>query len=216
MSKLILLRHLQSQWNLENRFTGWVDIPLSENGIKSADETAVRLSPEKIDVVYTSPLQRNKNTTELVLNSLGKNFSFINPGEKMNLPKNNIPIFVTPALNERNYGTLQGLEKEEMKKKYGEDQIHKWRRSFDEAPPKGESLKDVLNRVEPIYENCILEDLKEEKNVLVVASHNSLRALVKCIEKISDQDIINLELPTGTIVEYEFDDSLTLKSKKNL
>jgi 2,3-bisphosphoglycerate-dependent phosphoglycerate mutase len=177
---------------------------------------AERLSSEKIDVAYTSPLQRNKNTTELVLRNLGKDFSFINPGENIDLPPSKIPIFVTPALNERNYGILQGLEKEEMKKKYGDDQIHRWRRSFDQAPPKGESLKDVLNRVKPIYENCILSDLREEKNVFVVASHNSLRALAKCIEKITDQDIVNLELPTGTIIEYEFDGSLVLKGKKNL
>ncbi|MFC1789555.1 2,3-bisphosphoglycerate-dependent phosphoglycerate mutase [Patescibacteria group bacterium] len=205
MSKLILLRHLQSKWNLENRFTGWVDIPLSKNGVDSAGQVAKKLSEEKIDVVYTSPLVRNKDTASLILKNLGEKVVFINPGEKISSKEDSLPIFVSPALNERNYGELQGLDKDEMKKKYGEEQIHQWRRGFDQTPPKGESLKDVLKRVLLLYQNCIEEDLKEGKNVLVVASHNSLRALVKHIEQISEQDIINLEIPTATVIKYEFE-----------
>jgi 2,3-bisphosphoglycerate-dependent phosphoglycerate mutase len=189
MSKLILLRHLQSQWNKENRFTGWTDVPLSEEGIKSAKEVAGKLASFKIDKVYTSPLIRNKETVSLILENLGKK---------------DLPIIIDKALNERNYGKLQGLNKDEMKKKYGEEQIKLWRRSWDEAPPEGESLKDVFDRAVPFYKKYIEKDLKEGKNVLVVASHNSLRALVKYLEKIPDKDIINLEIPPGSLKEYDF------------
>ena len=188
MAKLILLRHLQSQWNLENRFTGWTDIPLSEGGIENAKEVARKLSGIQINVVYTSPLKRNKDTVSLVLKHLGLE---------------DLPVVVNKALDERNYGELQGLNKDEVKKQYGEDQVKLWRRSWDQAPPGGESLKDVFKRTVPFYEKYIEKDLKAGKNVLVVASHNSLRALVKQLEKISDKEIINLEIPTGSIKEYE-------------
>src|SRR4030043_913390 len=164
MSKLILLRHLQSQWNKENRFTGWTDVSLSEEGIKSAKEVAGKLAGFKIYKVYTSPLIRNKETVSLILENLGKK---------------DLPLVVDKALDERNYGKLQGLNKDEMKKKYGEKQVKLWRRSWDQAPPEGESLKDVFDRAVPFYKKYVEKDLKERKNVLVVASHNSLRALVK-------------------------------------
>lgn len=189
MAKLILLRHLQSQWNLENKFTGWTDVPLSEGGIENAKEVAQKLSGIQIDVVYTSPLKRNKDTVSLVLK---------------NLALEDLPVVVDKALDERNYGELQGLDKDEVKKQYGEDQVKLWRRSWDQAPPGGESLKDVFERAVPFYEKHVEKDLKTGKNVLVVASHNSLRALVKHLEKISDKDIINLEIPTGSIRQYDF------------
>lgn len=189
MAKLILLRHLQSQWNKENRFTGWTDVPLSEEGIKSAPEVAQKLADEKIDIVFTSPLERNRETVSLILENLGKG---------------NLPVIIDKALNERNYGKLQGLNKDEIKKQYGEEQVRLWRRSWQEAPPEGESLKDVFARAVVFYKEHIEKELKEGKNVLVVASHNSLRALVKYLEKISDEDIINLEIPTGSIREYNF------------
>ena len=191
MIKLVFVRHGQSIWNLENIFTGWTDVPLSEEGIDSAKEVAGKLSGVRIDVVYTSPLKRNKGTVSLILEHLGLE---------------DLPVIVDKALDERNYGELQGLDKEEVKKQYGEDQVRLWRRSWDQAPPGGESLKDVFERVAPFYEKNIEKDLKSGKNVLVVASHNSLRALVKHIEKISDEDIINLEIPTGSIKEYEMGD----------
>jgi 2,3-bisphosphoglycerate-dependent phosphoglycerate mutase len=187
MSKLILLRHIQSQWNKENRFTGWTDVPLSKEGIGSAEEVAGKLVGFKIDKVYTSPLIRNKETVSLILKNLGKK---------------DLPVVIDKALDERNYGKLQGLNKGEVKKQYGEEQVQLWRRSWNQAPPGGESLKDVYKRVIPFYRKYIERDLKEEKNVLVVASHNSLRALVKYIEKISDKDIAGFEMPTGTIKEY--------------
>lgn len=189
MAKLILLRHLQSQWNKENRFTGWTDIPLSKEGIESAEEVAGKLSGFKIDKVYTSPLIRNKETVSLILKNLGKE---------------DLPVVADKALDERNYGKLTGLNKDEVKKQYGEERVRAWRRSWDEAPPGGESLKDVYERTVPFYQKYVEKDLKEGKNVLIVASHNSLRALVKYLENISDEDIINLEIPTGSIKEYNF------------
>ena len=188
MAKLILLRHLESQWNKENRFTGWTDVPLSKEGIESAKEVAAKLAGFKIDKVYTSPLIRNRETTRLILE---------------NLNKTNLPIVTDKALDERNYGKLQGLNKDEVKKQYGEEQVKLWRRSWNQAPPEGESLKDVYGRVVPFYKKYIEKDLKQGKNVLVVASHNSLRALAKHIGNISDEDIMNLEIPAGTIIEYE-------------
>lgn len=189
MAKLILLRHLLSQWNKENRFAGWSDIPLSEEGIKSAQETAVKLAAFKIDKVYTSPLIRNKETVALILKNLGRN---------------NLPTIIDKALNERNYGKLQGLNKDEIKKQYGAQKVHLWRRSWDIAPPGGESLRDVYQRAVPFFKKYVEKDLKEGKNVLVVASHNSLRALVKYVEKISDENIADVEIPYAGLKIYEF------------
>ena len=226
MPKLILLRHLESQWNKENRFTGWTDVPLSEEGIKSAKEVAGKLAGFEIDKVYTSPLIRNKETVSLLLENLGKvkedksSSSATEPrprkagrgeGEKevrlfdfANAWVKDVPIVIDKALDERNYGKLQGLNKDEVKKQYGEEQVKLWRRSWDQAPPRGESLKDVFDRAVPFYQKYIEKDLNEGKNVLVVASHNSLRALVKYLENISDEEIINLEIPTGSLKEYNF------------
>lgn len=189
MAKLILLRHLLSQWNEENRFTGWTDIPLSKEGIESAKKTAEKLAGFGIDKVYTSPLIRNRETTSLILANLGKG---------------DLPIIVDKALNERNYGDLQGMNKDEAKIKYGQEQVRLWRRSWNDAPPGGESLKDVYGRAVPFFKKYIEQDLKNGKNVLVVASHNSLRALVKYLENISDKDIINLEIPYAGLKEYNF------------
>ncbi len=189
MAKLILLRHLQSQWNKENRFTGWTDIPLSKEGIESAKKVAQKLKNFKIDKIYTSPLIRNKETVFLILKELNKK---------------DLPLVINKALDERNYGKLQGLNKEEVKKKYGPKQVHLWRRSWNQAPPNGESLKDVYNRAIPFYKKNIEKDLKQGKNILVVASHNSLRAIIKYIEKISDKDIADVEIAFAGSKEYEF------------
>jgi len=196
MPKLILLRHLKSQWNKENRFTGWTDIPLSKEGIKSAKETAMKLTGRPIDKVYTSPLFRNKETVALILD---------------NLDKKDLPLVIDKALDERNYGKLQGLNKDEAKKEFGEEQVRLWRRSWDIAPPEGESLQDVFQRTTPFFKNRIEADLKEGKNVLVVASHNSLRAIVKYIEKISDKDIIDFEIPFAGLLEYDFQNGIYKK-----
>jgi len=197
MAKLLLLRHLQSQWNLENKFTGWTDVPLSQEGIESAKETAEKLAGFKIDKVYTSPLIRNRKSVSLILEKLGKD---------------NLPIVVDKALDERNYGKLQGLNKDEVKKKYGEEKVHLWRRGWDAAPPGGESLKDVYKRTTAFYQKHIEKDLKEGKNVLVVASHNSLRAIIKHVEKISDQDIVKVELAYGELRVYDFNNKCYTKN----
>lgn len=189
MAKLFLQRHLKSQWNLENKFTGWTDVPLSQEGIDSAKGTAEKLAGLSIDKVYTSPLIRNKETTSLILKNLGEE---------------NLPVVVDKALDERNYGELQGLNKDEVKLKYGEEQVRLWRRSYDVAPPGGESLKDVCQRTTPFFKENIEKDLKEGKDILVVASHNSLRAIVKYVENVPEEEIINVELPFGALVKYEF------------
>jgi len=217
MAELFLLRHLQSQWNLENRFTGWVDIPLSKNIDESQiKELAEKISSEKIDIIYTSSLMRNKSTVCKIYQYIKDRYPlFIHfqgeMKERANFNRyekeNYIPVFVDKALNERYYGDLQGMNKQEMMNKYGAEKVRLWRRSFDIAPPgNGESLADVCERVIPFYENYIKKDLERGKNVLVVASHNSLRALVKHIENISDEEIINLEISTGELKNIIFRD----------
>lgn len=203
MAKLILLRHLKSQWNLENRFTGWVDVPLAKGEEKKAKEIAKKIFKFKIDRIYTSPLFRNMNTVAELFTVSKKYpiFVHLDRGKTQNwshykeINKDGLPVFVSEKLNERYYGKLQGLNKAATMKKYGKEKVRLWRRSYTVAPPGGESLKDVVKRTTPFYKKFIEKDLRKGKNVLVVASHNSLRAIVKYVEKISDQDIINLEIP---------------------
>jgi 2,3-bisphosphoglycerate-dependent phosphoglycerate mutase len=190
MAKLFLLRHLKSQWNKENKFTGWTDVPLSQEGVESAKDISKGLEGFKIDKIYTSPLARNKETVSLILKILGVETA---------------PVVFDKALDERNYGELTGLNKDETIEKYGAEKVRLWRRSYNIAPPGGESLKDVCDRAVPFFKNYVEKNLKEEKNVLVVASHNSLRAVVKYIENISDENIVDLELPFGALIKYEFD-----------
>jgi len=224
MPKLILLRHLKSQWNLENRFAGWTDGPLCQEGKEKAKEIAEKLSQFKIDKIYTSPLFRNQDTVSKIFEDSQKYPFFIHlDGGKMqkwghntDISENDVPVFISEKLNERYYGKLQGENKETAMQKYGKEQVRLWRRSYDVAPPGGESLKDVMKRTIPFYKKFIEKDLKEKKNVLIVASHNSLRAIVKYVEKISDKDIINLEIPYAGLTEYELDEFLNLKNKKIL
>lgn len=223
MPKLILLRHLESQWNKENRFTGWVDVPLSKEGAEGAKELADKFSQIKIDVVYTSPLARNKETVLRIFQYLDKYPIFIHFKGKMKnwakfqeLNKNYLPVYVAEELNERYYGKLQGLNKEETMKKYGKKQVHLWRRGFKTVPPGGESLKDVCKRVIPFYRKYIEKDLKKGKNILIIASHNSLRALVKYLDNISDENIANFEIPTGSIKKYEIKKTISKLKKKIL
>lgn len=222
MPKLYLLRHLQSQWNLENRFTGWTDVPLSKEGIAKTGEVAEKVAGIEVDVVYTSPLVRNQDTVLKICQHLKDKYPiFLHFQGKMKKWGNfsngrYLPVYVTEALNERYYGKLQGLNKAEAIKRHGAEKVRLWRRSFKQVPPGGESLKDTFKRAVPFYKKYIERDLKQDKVVLVVASHNSLRALVKYVENISDKDIINLEIPVATLIEYQFDQSLKLKSKKIL
>lgn len=200
MSKLVCVRHGQSQWNKENRFTGWVDIELSELGIEEAREAGKLLISFKFNNIFTSVLKRAIRTAEIIAQEIGY------AGE----------IIRNEALNERNYGDLQGLNKAEIGEKVGAEQLHIWRRSFDIAPPNGESLKDTLDRVLPYYHTVIEPLLHEGKDILISAHGNSLRALTMFLEEVSIEDISDLNIPTGKPYVYEFDKNLTLISKKYL
>lgn len=215
MAKLFLLRHLKSQWNLDDRFAGWCDNPLSKEGSDSAKEVALSMAGQNFDVIYTSPLIRNMQTVIKILRNInnGEKYPFFVhlDGGKMHqwqnftdISENDLTTYVSEKLNERYYGKLQGLNKADTIKKYGEEKVRLWRRSYDIPPSGGESEKDVFKRVLPFYKKHIEKDLKEGKNVLVVASHNSLRAIVKYVENISDDKIIDVELPFGALVKYEY------------
>ncbi|MCX6759819.1 MAG: histidine phosphatase family protein [Candidatus Nealsonbacteria bacterium] len=221
MAKLFLLRHLKSQWNLEDRFAGWVDNPLSQEGRENAKNAALKLKGEEFDIAYTSPLIRNEETVLLVLRNLGDKYPlFMHLRGKMKDwgnfkgTGNYVPVYVSVELNERYYGDLQGMRREEAKSEFGEEQFNKWRRGFEFRPPRGESLKDTYKRTVPFFKKNIEKNLKSGNNVLIIGSHNALRSIAKYIEKISDKDIINFEIPYGGLVKYELDDSLNLKNKK--
>ncbi len=206
MPNLILLRHGQSQWNLENRFTGWEDVDLSDAGREEARIAGEKMSDLQIDKVYTSALRRAVNTAKIALTAAGKG---------------DLPLTMDPALNERHYGELQGLNKAETALKYGDDQVHVWRRSFDTRPPgeKGESLAMTIDRVMPYYERHILADLLAGKNVLVVAHGNSLRALLFKLDKHTNETIMDVNIPTGSPLIYEMevrDGELHMVSKREL
>ncbi len=206
MSILALVRHGQSQWNLENRFTGWVDVPLSELGEKEAKAAGEKLKGYKFDVAFTSALQRAQRTLSLIFQSSGMK---------------DIPVYMDQALNERHYGGLQGLNKAETAQKYGEDQVKIWRRSYDVPPPPDstgftESLKDTAARTLPYFDTHIAPYLKQGKNVLVAAHGNSLRSIVMHLESLSQEQVIALNLDTGIPRIYEMDSNLKILSSKDL
>jgi 2,3-bisphosphoglycerate-dependent phosphoglycerate mutase len=190
MARLVLLRHGESQWNLENRFTGWVDVPLSPRGIEEAKNAGNKLRSFVFNRAFTSVLQRANETLRLVLDEIGQP---------------NIPIEKDKALNERMYGDLQGLNKDETAKKYGEAQVKIWRRSYDVRPPGGESLKDTAERTLPYYEQAIKPYLLKGETILVAAHGNSLRALVMELEQLSREQVLELNIPTGAPLLYEID-----------
>jgi 2,3-bisphosphoglycerate-dependent phosphoglycerate mutase len=179
MPELILLRHGQSQWNLENRFTGWVDVPLSSKGEQEARAAGEKLRGRRIDLLYTSTLKRAIDTATIALEVAGV------------------------TLNERMYGDLQGLNKAEAATRWGDAQVKLWRRSYDVRPPGGESLADTAARVIPYWEAHILPDLRAGKNVLVAAHGNSLRALVMHLDGLSREQVLELEIPTGVPLLYD-------------
>ncbi|MDE3078382.1 MAG: 2,3-diphosphoglycerate-dependent phosphoglycerate mutase, partial [Chloroflexota bacterium] len=200
---LCLLRHGQSQWNLENRFTGWVDIPLSEAGREEAREAGLRLKAAglRFQVAFTSVLIRAIETLEIVLRELGQT---------------DIPVMRDQALNERMYGDLQGLNKAETAAKFGEEQVHIWRRSYDVPPPGGESLKDTQERAFPYFQNRIRPELAAGKTVLVSAHGNSLRAIVMALESLTPEQIVKLEIPTGVPWIYRLDSQFRIVEKIRL
>ncbi len=192
MAKLILIRHGQSTWNAANRFTGWTDVDLSEKGVLEAEQAGRNLSAQRIDVVHTSDLVRAQRTAEIIMS--------LNECSDDSETRNDW------RLNERNYGSLQGLNKAETAEEYGAEKVHIWRRSFDVAPPGGESLEMTAERTIPYFEEEIIPDLQDDKNVLVSAHGNSLRSIVMHIEKISPDQIVSLEIPTGVPMHYVFED----------
>ena len=198
MPQLILLRHGESQWNLENRFTGWVDIDLSPKGEEEARLAGLLLKPYKFDYVFTSALKRAQRTADIVLEQMGKK---------------GLPIAKNEALNERHYGDLQGLNKADIGREFGQEQLKIWRRSYDVPPPNGESLKDTQERVMPYYLEHIEPLLKKGKNVFVAAHGNSLRALVMYIEKLTPAQILETNIPTGIPYVYDLDDDLNIIKK---
>lgn len=201
MPQLIIVRHGQSQWNLENRFTGWIDIDLSPKGVEEARSAGEKLKGYTFDKAYTSALIRAQRTLDIILDIINQR---------------DIPVEKDKALNERMYGDLQGLNKDETREKFGHEQVHIWRRSYDIAPPNGESLKDTAARVMPYYEEKIIPDLLSGKNILISAHGNSLRALVKSLENLSDEEIVKTEIPTGVPKVYELDNKLKVIEFKYL
>jgi len=225
LSKLVLVRHGQSQWNLENRFTGWMDVPLSKKGIDEAIYAGEKLKDVEFDTMYVSHMLRAIQTLHYILiKSNSKRTPIIYHEEKRirdrehhtGDPKSEIPIFMSVDLAERYYGNLQGLNKQRTREEHGDEQVHLWRRSYDVKPPGGESLKDTCDRTTPYYKEYILKDLQDGKTVLVSAHGNSLRAITMHVENISEQEIPNLEIPTGVPIVYTFDENMNLISKKNL
>lgn len=199
--KLILLRHGESQWNLENRFTGWIDIPLTEKGKKEAYEIGKVLKDIPIDIAFTSVLIRAIDTLDEALR-----------GAEQDL----VPIVKDAALNERMYGDLQGLNKAETAKKYGADQVKIWRRSYDVAPPGGESLKDNAARTLPYFNEHIMPLAKQGKNILISAHGNSLRAIVMELDKLSKEEVLELNIPNAVPIVYEIDPEGNVVSKNIL
>ena len=226
--KLVMIRHGQSQWNLENRFTGWKDVDLSEQGVQEAKKAGEDLKKDGFvfDIAYTSYQKRAIKTLNFVLEEIDELY---------------IPVVKSWRLNERHYGALQGLNKAETAKKYGDEQVHIWRRSFDVPPPaledddernvrfdakyknldpkdipKGESLKDTINRVMPFWESDISKSIKDGKNVIIAAHGNSLRALIKYLLDIDNEKILDLNLPTGVPLIFEIYENLKITKAPEL
>tara|TARA_B100001057_G_scaffold146068_1_gene146041 strand:+ start:694 stop:1323 length:630 start_codon:yes stop_codon:yes gene_type:complete len=197
MNKLILLRHGQSQWNLENRFTGWKNVPLTEKGIQEAKNAGLLIKKNNIliDKVFSSVLERANKTAEIAIKEA--DIKSLIDGDNINYTKNQ-------KLNERDYGDLVGLNKEETAKKFGKEQVHIWRRSYDVPPPNGESLKDVVNRVSPYFENEIEPLILDNKNILIAAHGNSLRAILIKVGLYKPEEISSIELPTGSPLCLEY------------
>src|SRR5674476_327909 len=200
---LVLVRHGQSDWNLKNLFTGWRDIDLTDQGVAEARAAGRKLKAQGItfDVAFTSALKRAQRTLDLMLEEMGQT---------------GLPVFKDQALNERDYGDLSGLNKDDARKKWGEEQVHIWHRSYDIAPPGGESLKDTLARTLPCYVMEILPRVLRGERVLVAAHGNSLRALVMVLDRHTTETITKLNLDTGVPMIYRLNADSTVKSKMDL
>ena len=200
---LILVRHGQSEWNAKNLFTGWKDPDLTEKGLLEAKIAGEQIAAEDInfDIMFTSVLSRAQRTGQIILEGINQT---------------HINVIKNQALNERNYGSLAGLNKDDARKKWGEEQVHIWRRSFDIPPPKGESLKNTAERVLPYFNVEIMPKIKNGSNILIAAHGNSLRALIMELDSISSEEIVKLEIPTGAPIQYQFNENGEVLSKNNL
>ena len=200
---LVLVRHGQSKWNAKNLFTGWKNPGLTETGVKEAISAGKLIKDEKInfDTMYTSELIRAQLTGNTILEIINQS---------------DIPIIKDIALNERNYGSLAGLNKDDARKKWGEEQVHIWRRSYDVPPPDGESLKNTAERVLPYFNKEILPKVVSGSNILIAAHGNSLRSLIMQLDELSKEEILNLEIPTGAPIKYIFDEHGKVVEKLNL
>lgn len=208
MNHLIITRHGQSQWNLENRFTGWEDVALTELGEAEAKRAGELIKDYRIDSVFSSTLQRALRTVQIALDSAaasGGDFDHLRDGDGWNITQHD-------DLRERDYGDLVGLNKAETAEKYGDEQVHLWRRGFEVQPPNGESLADVVVRVRPYYESAIAPLIAEGKNVLVSAHGNSLRALLLILGEYTEEEITSVELPTGRPLVFDFENGVKQKS----
>ena len=200
---LVLVRHGESEWNKLNLFTGWRDPDLSEKGIEEARRAGQLLKEEgyRFDLAFTSALKRAQHTLDLILEELGQT---------------GLTTYADQALNERDYGDLSGLNKDDARKRWGEEQVHIWRRSFDISPPGGESLKDTAARTLPYYEAKIWPEVKAGRNVIVAAHGNSLRSIVMKLDELSAEQVVKLEIATGVPIVYQLDENGKVKSKRIL
>jgi len=198
MPTLVLVRHGQSLWNLENRFTGWVDVPLTAKGEEEARQAGERLTGRHFDVAYTSVLSRAQETLRIIMEVARFH---------------DLPIIRDQALNERHYGDLQGLNKAETAERYGKEQVHTWRRSYATPPPNGEALKNTAERTLPFFERAILGDIKLGKDVLVVAHGNSNRSIVMQLDDLDEEGVLSLELGTGVPLVYDLAEDGTVRDK---
>ena len=201
MPTLALVRHGQSLWNLQNRFTGWVDVPLTEKGRDEARRGGQRLQGVHFDVAYTSSLQRAQETLRLILETTGDT---------------DLPIIRDQALNERHYGELQGLDKAATAEKYGDEQVRIWRRSYATPPPGGESLSDTAARTLPFFDGAVMGDIRQGRDVLVVAHGNSNRSIVMQMDGLDEEGVLALELATGIPLVYDLDTDGTVRDKRIL
>jgi len=200
---LVLVRHGQSEWNRKNLFTGWKDVDLTEQGIAEAHKAAQLLKGAGIrfDEAFTSDLKRARHTLDIILKDMGQE---------------GIPVVHDAAINERDYGDLVGMNKDDARKKWGEEQVHIWRRSYDVPPPGGESLKDTAERSVPYFREHILPEVMKGRNVLVSAHGNSLRAIIMWLEKLAPEQVLKLELATGVPIVYRIDETGKVVSKEVL
>lgn len=197
MPTLVLVRHGESLWNRENRFTGWVDVPLTQEGCAEARRAGERLADHSFDLAYTSALRRAQDTLTII----------------MDIARIDVPIIADEALNERHYGDLQGLNKADTAARYGDEQVHTWRRSFATRPPGGEALKDTAARTLPFFERAVLGDIRQGKDVLLVAHGNSNRAIVMQLDGLAEEEVPGLELATGVPLVYDLDEKGAVRDK---